>query len=509
MAFAEKRGKHWRVRYKRADDTWASATIGNDGRHFGTKKAALSYGEEQEADIRRNLWQDPRAGDILLIDWVNRWFPAQDIEDTTRDSYAWHIETHILPSFGQTSLRALNTLDINAWELALSRRNARGWRVCGESSAASARTLLHTILEDAIRLGLIPVNPAARLRNRGRKSERGDQAQEEVWFTDLEALLVAERCAALSGRPDDFIHLITLAYTGMRWGESIGLERKHFRLSSIRVDQQIYEGRGRWVKKPPKDGSKRTIHLPPFLSDLLSRQMLRHADGACTCGDKEKGCGGGKYVFLPEDGDHERRSNFGRRRFRPAVDGRLADSKDRPGYPVLADLADAPWPGVVKRSWPAAIPGQEYPTPPPPRRGFWTYDPEVHHVVSWGPILGQSDDPTRRGKVHGLRHSHKVMLDELLLPTAASEGRLGHKLRGIVATYSHESPQMVEMVTSGLQARWEQTLRQRAAMFGGRSSVPLLDDLLKPYREAVRKVDLPNISQAPVSDLRARPKKMA
>lgn len=487
---------YYRARPIMADGTKGSYRYGRDGKRFTTKTAALDYADEIEADIRRDKWQDPRSGDLLLEDWVNKWFPGQDIEDTTRDSYAWHIETHILPAFGKNALRSLNTLDINTWELALSRRGANGKRVCGEASAASARTLLHTILEDAIRLGMIPVNPAARLRNRGRKSGRGDTAQEEVWFTDLEAFLVAERCAALAGRPDDFIHLITLAYTGMRWGESIGLERKFFRLSSIRVEQQVYERRGVWVKKPPKDGSKRTIHLPPFLSDLLSQQMQRHGDGACSCGSQEKGCGGGRYVFLPEDGDHERRSNFGRRRFRPAVDGRFADAKDRPGYPVLADIATVPWPGMVKRSWPAAVAGEEF--APPRRRGFWTYDPETHHMVSWGPVLGQSDDPDKRGKVHGLRHSHKVMLDELLVPSVVSEGRLGHKRRTIEAAYSHESPEMVRMVTEGLQARWERTLRQRAEMFGGRSSVPIVDELLGLIRKAIP-VDRPRVVPSSVS----------
>lgn len=487
---------YYRARPIMANGSKGNFRYGNDGKRFAKKTAAVQFAEEIEADIRRNKWQDPKSGDILLEDWANKWFPGQDIEDTTRDSYMWHIETHILPYFGKTPLRMLNTLDINAWELSLWRKNADGERVCGESSAASARTLLHTMLEDAIRIGLIPVNPAARIRNRGRKNGRASSAEEEVWFTDLEAFLVAERCSALSGRPDEFVHLIAIDYTGMRWAESVGLERKFFRLSSIRVEQQVYERKGAWVKKPPKDNSKRTIHIPPFLSDLLSQQAQRNGDGRCTCGDSERGCGGGTYMFLPEDGSHERRSNFGRRRFRPAVDGRHADAKDRPGYPVLADLADAPWPGIVKRSWPAAIKGQ--PFEPPRRRGFWRYDDEVHCLVSWAPILGQSGTPEKRGKVHGLRHSHKVMLDEMLVPPVVSEGRLGHKRRNIEATYSHESPEMVRMVTEGFQARWERTLMERARLFGGRSSVPIVDELLAPARRAILQ-DRPHLVPKPVS----------
>jgi integrase len=494
MAYAEKRGIYWRARYKRADGTWASAPYGDDGKPFETRQAAVAYGDEQEADIRRNLWRDPRAGDITLSDWVNRWFPAQHLEETTLEGYRWHIEVHILPYFGDHALRTLNALDIAAWELSL-------WRgkVCGQTSAASARTLLHTILSDAVGAGLIPANPAVRQRNRGKKSGKNRaRGPEEVWATPLQALLVAERASLLSGRDDEFIHLMTIAYTGMRWAESVGLERQYFRLSNIRIEQQVYEHKGRWIKKAPKDDSYRTIHLPPFLTALLSQQVQNHPSGACSCRGVG-GCGGGQYVFRPEDGTHERRSNFGRRRFRPAVDGRHADAKARPGYPVLADVSDAPWPGVVRRSWPAAVPGEEF--APPRRQGFWRYDIEQHHVVSWLPVLLGL-------KVHGLRHGHKVWLDELGVPLVATEERLGHEVPGIVGTYSHTSPAMIAQITEGLQRLAEESFRERARMHGGRSPVGVLDDLLEPFRKIDTGDHLPNLSHALVSDLRPRPKKV-
>lgn len=494
MAYAEKRGAYWRARYKRLDDTWASAPYGDDGKRFETKQAAINYGEEQEADIRRNLWRDPRAGDITLEVWVNRWIPAQDLEETTLEGYRWHIEVHILPYFGDHSLRTLNMLDITAWELSLWRN-----KVCGKTSASSARTLLHTILADAVQMGLLPANPAARQRNRGKKNGKGRaRGPEEVTATPLEALLVAERASILSGREDELVHVLTIAYTAMRWAETVGLEREYFRLSNIRIEQQVYEFKGRWLKKPPKDDSYRTLAIPPFLSDLLSRQVQRHGGGACSC-KGERGCGGGRYVFLSEDGGHERRSNFGRRRFRPAADGRHADAKDRPGYPVLADLADTPWPGRVRRSWPAAVEGEEF--EPPVKRGFWRYSMQAHHVVSWMPV--------KRGlKVHGLRHGHKLWLDEDDIPIVATEERLGHELPGIIGAYSQTSPEMLRRITEALQKRWEGSLRERARMYGGRSPVPLLDELLEPFRKAAAGVDLPDLSHSPVSDLRSRPKKV-
>ncbi|GHE48746.1 hypothetical protein GCM10017673_57960 [Streptosporangium violaceochromogenes] len=242
MAFPEKRGRYWRVRYRAADRSLASASRGNDGHRFTSKKAALDYGEEQEADVRRNLWKDPRLGDIPLSDWVNQWFPAQPLEETTLAGYRWHIEVHILPYFGPRALKTLTAIEINAWELALHRKG-----VCGPTSVAPARTLLHTILSDAVTAGLIAANPAVRQRNRGRKNGRSQtRGPEKKWATPLQAILLSERLSLLSGSPDDFIQAVAL-----RWAELISLERQHFRLSSIWVGQQVYELGGRWLKKAP------------------------------------------------------------------------------------------------------------------------------------------------------------------------------------------------------------------------------------------------------------------
>jgi hypothetical protein len=40
MAHAEKRGKRWRVRYKRLDGTWASSSCDDAGNPFLTRRAA-------------------------------------------------------------------------------------------------------------------------------------------------------------------------------------------------------------------------------------------------------------------------------------------------------------------------------------------------------------------------------------------------------------------------------------------------------------------------------------
>jgi hypothetical protein len=106
MAYAEKRGKSWRVCYQRPDATYATQS------GFETKQAALAWGRDQESAIRRGDWTDPRGGQIALAEWVETWWPAQDVSVTTMSAYRWEIDSFILPAFGDRALASLTTEEI-------------------------------------------------------------------------------------------------------------------------------------------------------------------------------------------------------------------------------------------------------------------------------------------------------------------------------------------------------------------------------------------------------------
>jgi integrase len=229
-------------------------------------------------------------------------------------------------------LSAVTTEAITRWENGLPMREGISRRTAGD-----ARSLLGTILGDAAhKPPLIPYNPALRPPNRGRKTGRRlARTPQRAWATPLQALILAERAALLTGREDDFTLMLTLAYTGLRWGEIIGLEDSFLRPGEIRVEWQIREVGGKFYRLPPKDDSYRSparepclpVDLPPFLAALLTRQAgsARHR---CACAPEHGGSG--QYVFPSPDGSHHRRSNYGRRVFRPACDGRHEPVSDRP-----------------------------------------------------------------------------------------------------------------------------------------------------------------------------------
>jgi integrase len=478
MAYAEKRGKGpcpWRVKYKLPNGTEASES------GFETKTAALTWGRDQESRIREGRWTDPKSGQITVNEWTDRWQRVQDVGISTMYIREYMLRRFILPAFGSRALDSLSNEEITLWENGLPA--AAG---VSPGTARDARAVLCTILGDAAsaRPPLIPYNPALRPRNRGKKTGRRIKRNaQRAWATPVEALLIAERAALLSGSDEEFTLVIAIAYTAMRWAEIIGLEREYFRGSLIDVEWQLHEIAGRFYRLPPKDDSYRSLNwepcvpvdLPPFLSGLLSEQITARSERLCVC--KGRHDGSGRYVFLGPDGGHHRRSNYARRVFRPACDGRYQPAKGRPRKLVIVDASECP--GHPIAAWspaPPASPTAAGPTAgftPPRGRGIRQITEDVP-AACWLPV--------KEGLTpHGLRHSHKTWMEEDGISGILQERRLGHEVPGMRGLYTHVSDTMRSELTAALQSRWEDSLQARAARCP-QSAVPLLDKLLVPYR---------------------------
>lgn len=152
---------------------------------------------------------------------------------------------------------------------------------------------------------------------------------------------------------------------------------------------------------------------------------------------------------------------------------------------MLVDLA-AGWPGVPLR--PSTTPYS---------------DAQRETAAYWEPVH-QGLNP------HWFRHTHRTWMDEDPVPDVLKRARLGHDRPGeqvqrhdVADGYSHPTQAMAAELKMLLEVRWERSLRERAAL-DPHSPLPLLDELLAPYRTkgrnedlSGRKVDLPNSSQLP------------
>jgi len=68
-------------------------------------------------------------------------------------------------------------------------------------------------------------------------------------------------------------------------------------------------------------------------------------------------------------------------------------------------------------------------------------------------------------------------------------------MRGL---YAHASQRMRDELTAALQQRWEQSLRERTAL-NPHSPVPLLDNLLAPFRVAHSQDSSSNAKEPPAT----------
>lgn len=540
MAYTEQRGGYWRGRFKlpkRTGEKQKYGTVSEDdfGRPFESDTAAYEAALVKEVEARRAgpSWRDPRKGDITFEEWAALWWTAQDLEDTTRNRYTHLLRFLILPAFGHRTLNSIDSPEeVIAWELRIretSKQVGRG--NYSQRTAADARALLSTMLGDAVP-SRISVNAAEKKRGRGRKSARntrGARSAEKVWATPLEALLVAERLALISGRDDEFVLGVVIGFTGFRWGEAIGLETQFLRkkqkpnevgFDQIDLEWQLKEVAGKFYTAPPKDESKRPVDKPPFLAELLDMQVGRRATGRCRCPDR--GCGGRDYLFLTSGGGHLTRSYFGQHIWHPAVDGVHPEEFGKAPVPPLPVLVDGTTGRPLRPAWPYAMAGVGF--RPPAGHGvprFGAVDatvvgcPSLACAAREGELcVSRTGRPTtqHRARValaeelglgsrslatllpfkpgltpHSLRHSHQTWMRESrrVDPKLMAE-RMGHAgaRNSMQEHYTHVSPGMRRDLVEFLQELWERTLDERIALDGlaGRppgSRVVLLDELLQ------------------------------
>jgi integrase len=501
MGFAEKRGDYWRGRYKLGPGQYGTVkdADGNTIR-FRTRRDAKRAADDAEAEMRSGARRPAAAVERVTFGvYVNGWYSRLDLAASTMQNYRRHIEEHLLPAFEDIAMADVLASDVTAWE---KRERAAGY---AESSIRTWRATLHLILADAVEEGLRESNPASRRRGRGKRAGRArHRAPEKVVTTALGIVLIAERAALLSGRDDEFVAIVLAGFTGMRWGELVGLETRYVRPDAVRVEWQLYElDTGELHRCPPKDDSYRTIDTPDWLSRLVADHIARTRPKPCGCHEMT-------YVFRghrPPNGAerrpgptlvdvarragvsaatvsaalnhpevvheatratiaaaiadlgyvrggsfgelaaHWRRTNFATWLFQPAVTGWYPTKgrlRVRP-VPVLGE----PWPGIPVRGRNAA----------------------GRASACWLPVASGLTP-------HGLRHTHKTLMEELATPGKLMDERMGHSDGSVQARYSHVTVAMRRQLLDGLTEVWQLALSARRAITVG-SPVDVLDRLLR------------------------------
>jgi len=214
---------------------------------------------------RSRQWTRPAVSpNILFRDYVTRWqgLIANTIKPRSMTSYMQNIRLHLMPLLGETPVRRLHKGQIKS---VLAEKLAAG---LSRNSVRIIHATLRTLLRAAVDDGVIVTNPAEKLgRSLHLVVPKATRQEEIKAMTAAQRALFLETAARLEPR---FAPLFwTLAGTGMRLGEGLGLQWEDLdvRQREIRVARAISAGE----ISTPKSGHGRTVDMSQVLAQTLVR----------------------------------------------------------------------------------------------------------------------------------------------------------------------------------------------------------------------------------------------
>lgn len=385
----------WRVRFKRPDGTWGSAS------GFPTKATAEKHGEKEEAAVDAGKWIEPEKAATTFGEFAHRFMANTSKRGNTVAKRWTYLNDYLLPRWEHTPIRAFTWFDVDGWQQTLA---------CDDVTRGHVVSLLSTILTAAMDAGLRDVNPIyGRRRTKPTGSNAVKDKPKKVVGND--GVVPPERVIQLAERmgPVNGLLMLTVAFAGLRYGEAIGLHRDNLVLTReqlwaggvyacpiVRIVEEVaeydlYDENGKKIgtfhglEETKNDGSKRDVDLPPFLARLLAYHRA----------DLERA--GRERAFTSSGGALWRRGNWGKV-LRPAADGR--PERER-------------------------------------RRG-------VSYRPTWEPIMPGLD-------MRSLRHTHDSYQSQIGVAEPLAFQAMGHKRQGIKAVYQHPTVEMRRARLEGLE----------------------------------------------------------
>jgi integrase len=283
---------------------------------FPTQKAAKAALDEKRVSVRNGEYAAPKEIPMFKA-MAELWFEAKKVnagkhgrpvKETTLDHWKNHIDAYLVPAFGEFRLDQITTQAIEKKRLA--------WRDESKLSPITVNKLLTTttaIFNEAVRLGAVKHNPATAAQRLGVGSvEASDSDNAEV---RPEGVYSAEELNRLiqnvdAGLCKTLIH--TVAMTGMRHGEALGLQWGDIDLNAGKITV-----RRTWPNKWRNDEpifyvpkSKNGVREIPISGELI--QALKRWKLSCPISKWD-------LVFPKKDGTPQDRKTVLRSALYPAI----------------------------------------------------------------------------------------------------------------------------------------------------------------------------------------------
>ena len=260
-----KRGSTWTWRVDSSSEQSTGGRRQPSKGGYRTKREAEDGLAEALSAIRRGEHVEPSTVTVkaYLEDWLDR--TRADLRPSTTQSYKVAV-ARMAPYIGSVKLQALKPIQIE-----------RMWGKMRDADLApktirNTHVVLRRALGDAERLGMIPSNPATKVR-----APRVEQREHSVWTPAQVAKFIEHLEGTRLHMP-----VMLAATTGMRRAEVLGVRWRDVDLDAgtLTVAQTLTAVRGEPIITPPKtDGSRRTIPLPKrTIAALRSHRAAQAAE---------------------------------------------------------------------------------------------------------------------------------------------------------------------------------------------------------------------------------------
>jgi integrase len=243
----------YRVRYRTPDHRQT------DKRGFKTKKAAEAFANSVEVRKLTGEYISETAGRATVGELAPGWLLRKE-QATAPSNYrmiasAWRV--HVQPKWSHWQLAEVDVIEVESW-IAQMVRNGRG-----ATTVLRAHGVLSGILNDGVKARRLASNPAKGIDGLPRKL-----AKRRVYLTADDV----HRLADESGEHRALV--LTLAYTGVRWGEAIALRVRdvEFLRRRLSVHENAVQLGVDHAVGATKGKQARSVPVPEFVLDELSRQ---------------------------------------------------------------------------------------------------------------------------------------------------------------------------------------------------------------------------------------------
>lgn len=234
------------------------------------RKTAYATTKGEVAEELRKLQTEHDAGRLVEVEqlttgeYLTRWLnntAKNTVGLQTWERYRQLVELHLVPIIGGVKLSKLAPLHVEQCYATMAKGTDK-MDPASASTRKSAGVILSIALKHAVRIKLIPHNPAADVA-------KAKPAEREMQFMNQpQARQFLERA-----KGQQLLPLFTTAFgTGARQGELLGLQWPDvdFEKGSLEIKRSLAWVKGEPILKEPKSkAGKRTITLPPFVLTAL------------------------------------------------------------------------------------------------------------------------------------------------------------------------------------------------------------------------------------------------